>query len=123
MADAYYRQIAALLGLPPPVINGLLPDVAGFWALTARDIHFTSRHPAVQRLTFDHDLSSALLYALSRGEHDYAAHGGHLRDRLNLHWRRASLAPGPTMCGCYGDGRSRLHEKPSSRACNRTDLQ
>lgn len=85
MADAYYRQIATLLGLPPPVINELVPEVAGFWALTARDIHFTSRHPAVQRLTFHHDLASALKDTLSLGEHDYAAQGGHLRDRLRRH--------------------------------------
>lgn len=82
MADAYYRQIAALLGLPPPVIHALLPEIADFWALTARDIHFTSRHPAVQKLTFNHDLASALQDTLTLGEQDYAAQGGHLRDRL-----------------------------------------
>lgn len=82
MADAYFRQLSALLGLPDPVITELQPEPAGFWALTARDIHFTSRHPAVARLTFRHDLTSALRDTLSVDETAYAAFGGHMQGRL-----------------------------------------
>lgn len=82
MADAYFRQLAALLGLPAPVITELQPDPVGFWALTARDVHFTSRHPAVARLAFRHDLTSALRDTLSVGEAAYAALGGHMQGRL-----------------------------------------
>lgn len=82
MADAYFRQLSALLGLPAPVIAELRPEPTGFWALTARDVHFTSRHPAVARLTFRHDLTSALRDTLSVGETAYAALGGHMQGRL-----------------------------------------
>lgn len=82
MADAYFCQIAALLGLQVPQITELLPEPTGFWALTARDTHFASRHPAVARLTFQHDLASALRDTLSVGAQVYATSGGHLRDRL-----------------------------------------
>lgn len=82
MADDYFRQIADLMGLPAPVIAPLDPAPEGFWALTARDIHYASHHPAVARLTFRHDLKSALRYTLAVGETAYAALGGHLRGRL-----------------------------------------
>ncbi len=82
MADAYFCQIATLLGLPEPNITELQPEPEGFWALTARDTHFTSRHPAVDRLTFRYDLASALRDTLLVGEDEYAFLGGHMRDRL-----------------------------------------
>ena len=82
MADDYFRQIAALMGLPAPVIAPMEPAPQGFWALTARDIHYVSRHPSVARLGFRHDLTSALRDSLSVGEATYAALGGHLRGRL-----------------------------------------
>ncbi len=82
MADDYFRQIADLMGLPPPVIAPLDPAPEDFWALTARDIHYVSHHPSVARLVFRHDLRSALRDTLSVGEATYAALGGHLRDRL-----------------------------------------
>jgi nucleoside-diphosphate-sugar epimerase len=83
MADAYFRQLAALLGLAMPAIAELQPEPEGFWALTARDIHFTSRHPAVGRLSFRHDLISALWDTLSVDEAAYAALGSHMQGRLN----------------------------------------
>lgn len=82
MADDYFRQIADLMGLPPPVIAPLDPAPEDFWALTARDIHYVSHHPSVARLEFQHDLTSALRDTLSVGEAAYAALGGHLRGRL-----------------------------------------
>ena len=85
MADDYYRMIAALLGLPAPQITLLSPEEAGFWSLTARDIHFTSHHPAVRKLSFRHDLASALRDTLMPDGSDYAARGGNLQDRLKGH--------------------------------------
>ena len=82
MAADYFRQIAGLLGLSPPDIIALDPSPKDFWALTARDIHYISRHPSVARLGFRHDLTSALRDTLSVGEASYAALGGHLRGRL-----------------------------------------
>lgn len=82
MADDYFRQIAGLMGLSPPDIIALDPSPTDFWALTARDIHYVSRHPSVARLGFRHDLTSALRDTFSVGEAAYTALGGHLRDRL-----------------------------------------
>lgn len=82
LAVDYFREVASLLCLPTPVITPLDPPPEGFWALTARDIHYASHHSSVARLRFRHDLTSALRDTLSVGVDAYAALGGHLRDRL-----------------------------------------
>ncbi len=84
LASEYFRQIADILGVTPPDIRPMISEPEGFWALTARDNHFFSRYPSVQKLTFFHTLRSALTDTLSIGEAPYTELGRHMYGRLGL---------------------------------------
>lgn len=81
-AADYYHAICDRLGIPRVAVEPaeIAPDA--FWALTAKDNVFSTRHAGLARHRFCHDLAAAIDDSLSVGPEDYARLGGHMFTRI-----------------------------------------